>query len=179
MKKPGARKYLSKILTLFLLLFLSHFSAYAQFDEEIKRPPKFNAVYAELGGNGLLVSVQYERRLFSKIDLHARIGAGIYGEDKNLTVPVGLDYNLCLDKLHQFVDFGFGITCTKAVVDLYATVERKEPNYKPKDYFLIPIPSVQYKYAGKRGFLFKGGLFFPIRDFGVLPYIGLSFGKCF
>lgn len=139
-----------------------------------------NALFAEFGGNGLLVSAHYERRLLKKIDLNARIGIGKYGTDKFTTIPFGVDYNLPIGKKNNsFVDFGFGLTYTKAIVDLYVIVERRALTAAPKDYYLIPIPSVQYKYAGKHGFLFKTGLFFPIRDIGVIPYIGFSFGACF
>lgn len=138
---------------------------------------KFNAAYFELGGNGLLISVNYERQLLRKIDFRGRIGVGLYGKD--MTIPIGIDYNLKLSR-HSFIDFGFGITYTKAVADFYVITERNRYGLaEKKDFYLIPIPSAQYKYIRSSGFLFKAGVFLPIRDFGPVPYIGVSIGQIF
>ncbi len=149
----------------------------AQSDANIVQEGKSNAVFLELGGNGLMISGNYERRLLRKIDFRGRIGVGAYGT--HFTIPIGIDYNLKLSH-HSFIDFGFGITYTKAVADFYVITERNRNGpAETKDFYLIPIPGAQYKYISNSGFLLKAGVFLPIRDFGPIPYIGVSIGHSF
>lgn len=160
-----------KIIALMLLVLIPKI----MLAQDLPHPK--NALYAELGGNGLLVSLHFEKQVFKNLNINA--GLGIYGKSKSYTIPIGLDYNLPFGKKRtSYVDFGMGLTYCNTLVDLYAIVDKK-PTYQSRNYSVIPTPSIQYKFIGQKGFLFKSGLFLPILEIGPLPYIGFSFGYAF
>lgn len=160
-----------KIL-LILVLILSGVEAFSQ--ELIKK----NEIFAELGGNGLLGSINYYRQFGDKPGFGARIGAGVYGNEANLTIPVEVNYLIRVLGNHSFLDLGLGATFTKANVHLYALAERSE-GYVEKKPFAFFIPSIGLRAYTTKNYVWHVNIT-PIQtEYSMLPYFGLGFGKRF
>lgn len=133
--------------------------------------------YAELAGNGLLISANYERQILKKTRLNVRVGIGTYGTDKYTTYPFGINYLLKLKNSNTYIDFGLGGTYTEADVLLYMNVKR-EPGYKNTTSFCF-IPSVGIRHQTTKNFMFRFALTPVFNHNGSIPYIGISVGKSF
>ncbi|RNC84090.1 MAG: hypothetical protein ED556_11550 [Winogradskyella sp.] len=79
-----------------------------------------NAVFMELGGNGLFGSINYERQLTKTPKLYARLGIGFWTDlgilgssDTGYTVPISFHYLLNLKK-DDGLDFGIGATIVES-----------------------------------------------------------------
>jgi len=139
---------------------------------------KKNELFLELGGNGLLGSVNYERQLSNKPGLGVWAGLGLYGTDTHLTIPVGLSYLIPVIKNHSFLDLGFGATYTKTDGDFYSLVKRPE-NYIPKKEFIYFIPSAGLRAYTTKNYVWRVNAQWFITESGGLPFIGIGFGKRF
>ncbi|MEO8770857.1 MAG: hypothetical protein ABI402_12245 [Ferruginibacter sp.] len=147
-----------------------------------QKMPGKNTAYLELGGNGLISSVNYERQLTNHPALAIHVGVGTYitHDDKFKffpTIPVGINYLLKLNK-RSMLDIGFGATWTKPEVKLYAIVDRYY-NYVNHDYINF-VPSVGYRHHTKNNLMWRCSIT-PIitHSIGVIPFVGFSFGKIF
>jgi hypothetical protein len=159
-----------KKAALTLILLAINFSAFSQ---EFKK----NEVFIELLGNGLLGSINYERQLGEKPGLGIRVGAGLYGTDTHMTIPVGVNYLIRVVKNHSFLDLGFGATYTKSDGFFYA-VTKLPAGYVRRKEFIYLIPS-----AGLRAYTTKNYIWkitaTPFITIGgdLLPSFGLGFGR--
>jgi hypothetical protein len=124
---------MKKILIVLAILI----SSFHSFSQEFKR----NEVFIELLGNGLLGSINYERQLGKKPGFGIRAGAGLYGTDTHMTIPVGVNYLIKLRNDYSFLDLGFGATFTKTDGFFYAITKLSDGYIRKKDYVYL-IPSV-------------------------------------
>jgi len=139
---------------------------------------KQNSAYLELGGNGTLLSLNYERQLSYQPGLGFRAGAGFYSASPfELTIPVGVNYLFNLYNRKVFAELGFGVTYTKADVKLYIIIDRKEPY--TENYSLNYVPSAGLRIHTRNDFLWRFSLSPVINHNGFIPWVGLSFGKVF
>ena len=68
---------------------------------------KQNYFYAEIGGNGIFGSINYERQVSKQPGLGVRVGLGFYMDAIfHYTVPVGINYLLKFKGEKSFIDFG-------------------------------------------------------------------------
>ena len=164
----------------FLFMFLLCFAALSGFSQEINREDEFrqNEVFIELGGNGLLASLNYERQFFKKPGIGFRVGAGVYGTDPHLTIPVGINYLFRFFQSRSFIDVGLGVTYTDYNVQLY-TVEKPEPGVVQKEQSFYLIPSVGLKACTSKNFAWRLYITPVLSHSDLLPYIGFGFGKRF
>jgi hypothetical protein len=163
------------------LLFLIFISFYFEVScQEISREAEFrrNEIFLELGGNGLLGSINYERQFTNKPGLGMRVGAGVYGTDTHLTVPLGLNYLIRFFKSRSFVDLGLGVTYIKYNVQLYALAKREEGYVEKNQYFYF-IPSAGLKVCSSKNYVFRLYATPVWTTLGPLPFVGLGFGKRF
>jgi hypothetical protein len=130
------------------------------------RSPK-NDLYLELGGNGIVASVNYERQLTKEPGWGIRLGAGMVPMI-GASFPAGLQYLLKTKNERCFFDLGMGITYV--LKGFKSSSEMEQLNY---------IPSFGYRRYSKKNTLFRIS-FTPIinRSF-IYPSVGLSFGKRF
>lgn len=131
---------------------------------------KKNTAYAEILGNGLVLSVNYERQLGDKpgFGIHAGIGLGVDFP----AIPLGVNYLWNLKNQRSFLEAGFGITLAKAGIytnKLDAAVrDNLTPGY---------IPSIGYRHHTRYGLLWKlifSPAFSKYRN--LIPYGGFSLG---
>ncbi|RIV42936.1 hypothetical protein [Flagellimonas pelagia] len=127
-----------------------------------------NLVYAELGGAGPIISVNYERQLFQESHLNFRAGLGFYtGWYAGLSAPLGV-YYLQDFKKGNYLELGMTYTL------LLTGWEDNEPGG-----FILPAIGYR-KYSLKRKSFFKitfNPIFFDNNDsLNFLPWGGISFG---
>lgn len=137
-----------------------------------------NSIYLEIAGNGYLGSVNYERQVMKQPGLGLRLGIGTYRVDPfQLTIPMGVNYLVELHNKRSFIDIGFGVTWSRADVMLY-TVAKHEADYK-NTRFVNYIPNLGYRWITKKNLMWRFNFTPVFTQYGLLPSIGLSFGKQF
>jgi len=141
-----------------------------------------NAVYLEMGGNGIFYSVNYER--FITEDIAARIGVGYlsFGESSYngssvsfTSVPLMVNY-LGVGKLNHRLELGGGLV----IVHLSARASDGVATAFGEGSFIGGTASIAYRYVPlDGGFNFKVA-FTPLLSAVVtVPTLGLSFGTAF
>jgi hypothetical protein len=136
---------------------------------------KRNDIYLQAGGNGLLVSMNYERQLTEEPGFGLRLGLGFHpGEGYNLIVPVGVNYLFEIKNDKSFVEAGLGVTWTRTPVILLANSKGIEGNS-----FISFVPSVGYRQHTNRNMMWRINLTPIINKYSAFPWFGLSLGKRF
>ena len=144
--------------------------------KQLKIGPK-NAVYVEIGGNGMFYSLNYERTVFSKnkANIQARGGFG-YALGK-FAVPLG--GNITIGFLQR--KFEAGLTCTLGNFNPDAD-HRIEHFESPNDAFNLTIdPSLAFRLESKKHLFLRIAVmthYFPTSG-AVFPGFGVSIGGCF
>jgi hypothetical protein len=137
-----------------------------------------DAAYGQLGGNGILASVNYERGLSPAVPLRVHAGLGVYGlRETVLTVPLGLRYGIALRHAGSFIDIGAGATWTSADPELYTNVKHQE-GYVPHGGWNF-IPSVGYRHQGLEHWFTRIGFTPLVNRYGLIPLFEFSLGKVF
>ena len=109
---------------------------------------KRNTVYFEIGGNGLVLSLNYERQITSKPGLGFHAGVALSGDKP--AFPLGAKYLFDLGKQKSFLEVGAGVTL--------ADQNTWETNYNQPEtdpYKAGFIPSVGYRYNAPKGFMWR------------------------
>lgn len=124
-----------------ILIFFSSFLIGQNPEKTPANQKRVNAVYVELLGNGGLMSINYDRILYSNENSHifARLGTSEWhAEDSNESnwsiIP---EIGFLLGKNRHFLDVGFGLTYWTGNQDLYF------------------YPRFGYRYIGKRGLVIR------------------------
>ena len=143
-------------------------------------PPASHAIYAELGGPGMLLSLNYDSRLSSRKDgLGIRAGIGTsFGKDPSfVSVPVGLNY--LVGHGGNYFEGGAGIT--------YVDIDNATPNQRfsigNKDYdhtarLVFGNIVLGYRHqVSDAGVNVRAGIspFFGGGTAGMLPYFSLGY----
>jgi len=128
---------------------------------------KQNDIYLEVGGNGIVASLNYERQLSKQPGLGFRTGVGIVPM-VGVSVPAGINYLIKTKNENSFIETAFGVT--------YLISDEKKSDKIEQINF---VPSVGYRRHTKKNNLFRVN-FTPIfNNSFVFPVVGLSFGKRF
>jgi len=148
---------------------------------EIVYPERTKAGYAELGGNGLGFSINYEHMVLLKKKKDyfvAKLGIGYYpykGEN-NYSIPftIGKLYR----KNHYFLETGIGAVIYKSMkgrlsYNLTGTLGYRR-NFKMNKYYykIAFTPYVAFKRD-------KHNKIVVFRDYDINPYVGIGVGKFF
>lgn len=134
-------------------------------------PPARDAVYLELLGNGVLYTVNYDRRFTD--DLTGRVGLGVFG---GVAVPVMANY--LLGEGRGRLELGAGVVLIGASdVD----IGEVDPGEEEQDLdWLAGTATVGYRYQpASGGFVFRIGLTPLFSLHGGVPWLGVSFGRAF
>ena len=135
-----------KLRLLFFTLFTAACLTISAQDKEAYAGTRAQSVFGELGGNGLLFSVNYDTR-FSRSDkgLGMRAGLGFFGGSGGgiLTVPIVLNH--LAGRAPHYFESGLGFT--------YATFTGEDEDFFGGGGNLL-IPSIGYRYqAIGKGFI--------------------------
>ena len=110
---------------------------------------KRNTAYFEMAGNGLVLSLNYERQITNKPGLGFHAGVAL--ADDKPAFPLGVKYLFDLGRERSFLEVGAGVTLAEQ--DMW------EPNYnqpaKTDPYKAGFIPSVGYRYNAPKGFMWR------------------------
>lgn len=137
-----------------------------------------NTLFIEALGNGMFGSVNYERRLFKKPYLTARLGIGFHAESNiYFSAPGSIQYLVDLKK-SRFVEAGVGYTWAQFGADDCYYCDGSDNTDDYSNLFL----SVGYRKHFGRNWMWKAN-FSPliVNNHGekFRPWIGFSFGKQF
>jgi hypothetical protein len=113
-----------------------------------QKPFKRNTFYGEIMGNGLVLSVNYERQLRDKPGLGLHFGIGLAGDKPSF--PIGAKYLFDLGNQRSFLEAGAGVTIAEQ--DIWE-VNYNQPKADP--YKAGFIPSVGYRYNAPKGFMLR------------------------
>lgn len=129
-------------ITLLLLAFFGSCQLFGQ------NSAKKNMAYAEVFGNGLLLSANYERQLSDKPGFGLHLGIGLGGNKP--AIPLGMVYLVDLKKEKSFIETGMGVCFAERdfLDDSFA---------KPltNEYQAAYIPSLGYRHHSRSGLMWK------------------------
>jgi hypothetical protein len=132
-----------------------------------------NTIYGEFGGNGVFLSLNYERQLGTKPGLGVHFGLGNADVDENfaVTIPVGVDYLFNISNQKSFIETGAGVTW--ALQNIWNNYKHNMPHqYKPGF-----IPSVSFRHNTPYGLMWKIGVIAVFSKHNIIPcYPGISLG---
>jgi hypothetical protein len=179
---------LSLVLSILAVCF-STVSGYSQDTIHLKRQALSDrlitdrapqAIYTELGGAGLLLSLNYDSRFSKRVDgLGFRVGVGysFTNDPSFFTVPVGLNY--LLGRNGNYFEVGAGVTyvgLSSNNGDAFVSIGNNDLTNKTS--FLFTTISFGYRRQPiNGGFNFRGG-FTPVfveGQSGIAPYISLGY----
>lgn len=138
------------------------------------------AVYLELGGSGLLYSLNVDRRLLPMVGVRAGIGVvplflGLSAEDRATltTVPVMAYYLTGSGSSHMEVGAGATFTSAEFTWETFGEADESASTF-------IPTATIGYRHQPPGGgTVFRVSLT-PVYIFGdVVPWVGLSYGHTF
>jgi hypothetical protein len=128
-------------------------------------------IYAELFGNGLFYSINYETRFSDAPNgFGAKAGLGVLPSDGSVVITVPIMANYLIGKEHHFLEIGAGMIYAHGLLNLINDLSR--------DNGVVATFSVAYKWRtskglyGKIGYApsFGGGLSVPI-----WPSLGIGY----
>lgn len=165
-----------KNLTYICIFLISAAAAYPQSMEN-----KNNIVYAELLGNGLFSSVNYERVISNDIDLRFGLGFAFDNSASNSGshhttsfFPLAMANYLIDIYGNNFVEAGGGFLIASTDFNISNT-----PNTFQSAYTIIPTIAIGYRYSPKTGGIFFSAAFDAFIYAGVFPWGGLGIGYRF
>jgi hypothetical protein len=135
-----------------------------------------NVAYFELGGNGIVPTVNYERQLTER--LFGRVGLGVLfssesdgDEDVTFVVPLMVNY-LSHPAGNHHLELGGGLAFVAGdAQDWYDSDDDEQISN------VVGTATLGYRFQKPvRGFVFKAGVTPVFDDSDVLPWVGVSFG---
>jgi len=136
-------------------------------------------VFIELGGQGILLTANYDTRFSNRRDgLGGRAGIGYIAADGDHATTIPLSLNYLLGKGNKFFEIGLGATMISSKVDFSFFDDNSEPE---KNSNVIGTMSFAYRVQPvDSGFSFRAGIT-PVfnSDFFIPYYGGISLGYTF
>jgi len=109
---------------------------------------KRNIFYFEILGNGLVLSLNYERQITNKPGLGFHAGVALAGDKP--AFPLGAKYLFELGKQRSFLEVGAGVTIAEQ--DMW---EENLNSFNADPYKPGFIPSVGYRYNAPKGSMWR------------------------
>lgn len=157
-----ARKLATRALMIAFLL-ASVNTSFAQGVDEVSPLPK-NSLYLEVGGSGLIYSINYDRVLQDRFSVRA--GVAMYGQDGYFIPVVG---NYLLGKGNSRLELGLGVSIMSIEFGFFDSEEQVSR--------IIGTASFAYRYQKAGGGIFGKAGFTPLfGEAGLLPWFGASIG---
>lgn len=130
--------------------------------EEVSRHcTKRNTIYAEIGGNIPLYSLNYERLFGIDKKIRSAMRSGFHYSDRSVSegrilTAVGTTYSklLPIDLKHGFFEIGLGLTFAK----------ERFPGLQHTDHILYQTTSLGYRYQHRFGGIFLKAVFTPLLE---------------
>lgn len=140
------------------------------FNAKAQKTFKQNTVYAEIVGNGLILSANYERQLTKKPGLGLHVGIGLGGDMP--AIPLGLKYIILFKNKKSLFEAGLGVTLMESEMWESKIIRTEKDPYQPGY-----IPSIGYRHHTKYGLMWRIN-FTPVYNKKIEPLYngGLSIG---
>ena len=137
---------------------------------------KKNILYGQFAGNGIFLSINYERQLTQKPGLGIRVGIGHASSDEKfrITIPVGVYYLLDLKNNKSFIDMSLGATWSETAV-----VDKGFSSVEASGHIVSFVPGLTYRHQTKGGFMWRIGFTPIINKYRFIPFPELSIGMSF
>jgi hypothetical protein len=168
--------------TLVLTLFAAHALATPRAAAQELPPPVTapNAYYLELGGNGLLYSVNVDRRLLPAMGVRLGIGVvplllGISLEDRATLTTIPMMAYFLTGPGNAHMEMGAGVTFTNGEFkwDTFGDADESASAF-------IPTATLGYRYQAPGGGRVFRATLAPIYLFDeIIPWVGISYGRTF
>ena len=129
--------------SLFLLAVTSIIQLSAQ------QPSKKNTIYFEAGGNGLGLSVGFERQVGKKVGLGLHAGISLAGNKPG--VVSGAKYLIGFGNHKSFLETGFGVTLSDRE---YIGAKQDTITYR-NPYTPVFMPSIGYRHHTRYGLMWR------------------------
>ena len=107
-----------------------------------------NTVFGEIGGNGMILSLNFEHQTGTKPGLGWHAGIGLGGD--NPAFPLGLTYLVNLGDSKSFLDAGAGINLLEKKM-----LEGKNTNADKNPYKAAYVPSLGYRHQTHYGLMWR------------------------
>lgn len=133
-----------------------------------------NQIYLELGGHGMMYSLNYERMISEDFSLRAGASAfkfGLFKSDKDEFKIFPVTVNVITGKTKHHNEFGAGVDF----------IFRNDVSENENKEYIAPIAFAAYRYHYDNGSVLRASFtpFYDIEEEKIIPYFGLSFGKSF
>lgn len=159
-----SRRVLSTSVALILMIGIATSAAAQGSDDGAIAPLPKNSLYLEVGGSGLIYSINYDRVIQDRFSVRA--GAAVYG-DSGFFVPVLGNY--LLGKGNSRLELGLGIAAFSITFGFFDSEEEVSR--------ILGTASFAYRYQKPGGGIFGKAGFTPLfNGSGVLPWFGASIG---
>lgn len=155
--------WMKKRLIFLVFILVTAYTGYAQSNQ---------AVYAELLGNGLIFSFNYDTRFNARPDgLGGRIGLGFVGKGDDGAVLIPFQLNWLLGKNGRYFEMGLGATYLGGTADLFD---------EDVDHFVGTMTFGYRRQPVDGGFMWKAAITPILADGFFWPYyVGFSLGYAF
>ena len=171
--------FMKSLLFITCVLFIAKQTTFGQDSTKINAK---QAIYFELGGTGIGISLNYDRlfRQTAKWKYGARVGVGINSGEFR-PIPLGEIYAL-KGKRGKYLELGFGVSYLFPTKSQY-TADTTLVTFRGGDQLWL-IPRIGYRrQRNKKGNVFRAGItpVFILQSgrFRFYPYPGFSFGQSF
>ncbi|WP_158824811.1 hypothetical protein [Mucilaginibacter lacusdianchii] len=139
-------------------------------------PNRAQNIFVELGGPGLLLSLNYDTRFLNRHDgVGGRVGVGYLSIDKNSLLTVPLQINYLLGKNGKYFELGLGATFVK--------LRGNEDSFLSFDDASSVLGNMTFGYRYQPedgGFHYRAGLTPLFNKSNFIPYFGsVGFGYTF
>jgi len=175
--KTGINKYLFIIFILFAYITQGEVSAQSNSTEDIVTAP--NSIFVEVAGQGIMLSANYDRILFSTTPHNVALSAGLgfwininfssTKDESGVTIPVNVSY---LFGGNHKLELGIGYTLAP---NLSINIDDE---WIHSDGLITAVIGYRYQPVDG-GFLFKTGFVPILGDEGIIRYFGFSLGYVF
>ena len=173
-----------KTINLYIFIILLPLFLSAQKGDTIVKNKKNNSVYVEFLGNGLVLSLNYERILYNgPVNFGVRGGLGYSPEDGERAIyTIPFEIVVIFGNKKHHIELGAGIS-------YYLKVNKSKhyhDNRKHTNYSIMVYPRIGYRYKGNKGLLIRVG-YTPVLELPALdlfdkpfhPFGGISIGYSF
>ena len=177
-----------KIFQAFLLLLCCAFitSTSAQYTTDYATTGRNQAVYLELGGSGLLYSINYDFRLNRGRQDGAGVRVGIGGLGVSASTSEGsasasyfaapVMFNYLVGKRRHAFEVGAGVT----LLNVNGEVDIEDEFARVNGFAPLPTVNVGYRFQSlENGFTGRFNLSPIVAGGTIVPWVGLSFGVNF
>jgi len=138
-----------------------------------QKPFKRNTLYGEIMGNGIILSVNYEKQLSDKPGFGLHFGVGLAGDKPSF--PFGAKYLFQLGKQRSFLELGAGVTLMER--DMWKTNWTNVNGAKRNSYGPGFISSIGYRYHAPNGFMLRINYTPVFNKYRIEPlFFGVSVG---